>query len=75
MLFDEVDEFLEAEFREIDARGRELFTCITLAQPGTQTVCIPCRPRPRPIAIAPVPAELAGWRPVLALPSAEPVIG
>jgi hypothetical protein len=50
----------------IDARGRELFTCITLGQPGVQTVCVPCKPRAQPITVATVATELAGWRPLIA---------
>jgi hypothetical protein len=50
----------------IDARGRELFTCIRIAQPGIETVCRPCIPRPWRMAleVLPVEAELAAWRPL-----------
>jgi hypothetical protein len=49
----------------IDVRGRELFTCIMLAQPGVQNVCVPCRPRVHTIDVAAVATEVAGWRPLL----------
>ena len=50
----------------VDARGRELFTCIRLYQPGVQTVCVPCRPRRHTIDVAELAADVAGWRPMLA---------
>jgi len=55
----------------IGARGRELFTCIMLAQPGVQTTCIPCRPAVHTIDVAAVDAQLAGWRPLLAQAAPE----
>lgn len=53
----------------IDARGRELFTCIHLAQPGVEIHCRKCVPAHQKYAVQLLPpaAELAGWRPLIAV--------
>ncbi len=60
----------------IDARGHELYECLTISQSGVETTCRPCVPRKRiPIDLVDVATELQGYRPVFATASkqAEPI--
>ncbi len=51
----------------IDARGRELFTCIQLSQPGIEKRCRQCEPRSQNVSIEMLPVEaiLSVWRPLI----------
>jgi hypothetical protein len=52
----------------IDARGMELFTCIKVSMPGTETNCRQCDPNKKPVSLEfiGIASELNSWRPLLA---------
>ncbi|WP_164200459.1 hypothetical protein [[Micrococcus luteus] ATCC 49442] len=58
----------------IDARGHELYTCLTILQPGVQTTCHPCVPRRIfQLEFAELANELQGYRPAFATAAKDPV--
>ncbi|MBD8871160.1 hypothetical protein [Nocardioides donggukensis] len=57
----------------IDARGHELYTCLTVLQPGEQTTCRPCVPRHTfELEFAEIATELQGYRPVFTPTGKDP---